>query len=758
MSAPHRFHPARLFLLAAVAVLTTCREDSNPQAPHIAPPPPELALTPGATAVLVGAGDIASCSSTGDEQTAQLLRGIAGTVFTAGDNASPNGSSADYKNCYDPTWGTEKARTRPAPGDVEYNTKNASGYFNYFGGAAGQKNKGYYSYDLGAWHIMVLNSNLNMSTGSAQEVWLKNDLATSTAQCKLAYWHLPRFFSGVSTIRSALKPVWDDLYAAGVELVINAHSGNYERFAPQTPDGVADPTNGIREIIVGTGGLRHFSFGSIAQNSEVRDNTSSGVLKLTLNDGSYTWEFIPIPGDPFVDSGSGACHAGPPPVAVPGGPYQGEAGTAVQFDGSGSSDPQGNTPLTYAWDFGDGATGTGAKPTHTYAANGTYTVTLTVTNTKGVASAPATTTATVQNFPPTVDAGPDLTTHVGEAVNVTVHFHDPGVDGPWTYTVAWGDGAQSNGSVATQDPFIVSHSYASLGRDSVRVTVTDAAGAAGADSLAVTVQELGTTVVLVGAGDIASCNTDRDELTAQILDTVPGTVFTAGDDAYPNGTAADYANCYNPTWGRHKARTRPALGNHEYNTGNATASFDYYGDLVGPRDKGYYSYELGDWHIIVLNDNNQFVPITAGSVQEQWLKSDLAANTKQCTLAIWHQPKYYSWATDGTVDFPSRKILWDDLYAANADLVLNGHKHQYERFAPQTPTGAPDPASGIREIIVGTGGESSVTPTNLIAPNSEVRAATFGVLKLTLSPGAYSWKFIPMSGLTFTDSGSGTCH
>jgi len=264
--------------------------------------------------------------------------------------------------------------------------------------------------------------------------------------------------------------------------------------------------------------------------------------------------------------------------------------------------------------------------------------------------------------------------------------------------------------------------------------------------------------VLVGAGDIASCNTNRDELTAQILDTIPGTVFTAGDDAYPNGTAADYANCYDPTWGRHKARTRPALGNHEYNTGNATASFDYYGDLVGPRDKGYYSYELGDWHIIVLNDNNQFVPMTAGSVQELWLKSDLAANTKQCTLAIWHQPKYYSWATDGTVDFPSRKIFWDDLYAANADLVLNGHKHQYERFAPQTPTGASDPARGIREIIVGTGGESSVTPTNLVAPNSEVRAATFGVLKLTLSPGAYSWKFIPMSGLTFTDSGSGTCH
>src|SRR5713101_5440455 len=168
MPAPHRFPPARLFLLAAVVVLTTCQDDRNPQAPVMAPPPPVFATTAGSL-VLVGAGDIASCSSTGDAATALLLQGIAGTVFTVGDNASPNGSSADFKNCYNPTWGSEKPRTRPAPGDVEYNTKNASGYFNYFGAAAGQKNKGYYSYDLGAWHIVVLNSNLDMSVGSAQE-------------------------------------------------------------------------------------------------------------------------------------------------------------------------------------------------------------------------------------------------------------------------------------------------------------------------------------------------------------------------------------------------------------------------------------------------------------------------------------------------------------------------------------------------------------------------------------------------------------
>src|SRR2546430_2656840 len=164
MSALHRMPPARLCFLVTVLLLTTCRDDQNPQAPVMAPPPPAFAIT-AEPVVLVGAGDIASCTSTGDEQTAQLLRGIAGTVFTVGDNASPNGSSADYKNCYNPTWGTEKARTRPAPGDVEYNTRNASGYFKYFGPAAGQKNKGYYSYHLGALPIMVLHSNLHISTG-----------------------------------------------------------------------------------------------------------------------------------------------------------------------------------------------------------------------------------------------------------------------------------------------------------------------------------------------------------------------------------------------------------------------------------------------------------------------------------------------------------------------------------------------------------------------------------------------------------------
>jgi len=265
-------------------------------------------------------------------------------------------------------------------------------------------------------------------------------------------------------------------------------------------------------------------------------------------------------------------------------------------------------------------------------------------------------------------------------------------------------------------------------------------------------------VVFVGAGDIASCKNDRDEMTARILDTIPGEVFTAGDDAYSNGSAADYQNCYNPTWGRHKNRTHPALGNHEYVLGNADASFDYWGAQVGPRGKGYYSFDLGAWHIIVLNDNNSYVKISKGSPQELWLQADLAASTKQCTLAIWHQPLYYSWSADGSSYLFNRKQAWIDLYNAGAELVINGHYHQYERFTPMRPDSVVDQVRGIREIIAGTGGESPAVPNNTVAVNSEVRAVTFGVLKLTLGPGWYTWQFIAIPGYSFTDSGSGTCH
>lgn len=260
-------------------------------------------------AVLVGAGDIADCSSGGDEATATLLNGISGTVFTAGDNAYPDGAAADFSLCYEPSWGRHKARTRPSPGNHDYRTSGASAYYSYFGGNAGPSGRGYYSYDLGDWHIVSLNSNISMSAGSAQETWLRADLAASTKRCTLAYWHHPRFSSSSNHgNQPETQPLWEALYDAGAEIVISAHDHTYERFAPQTPTGTANSSRGIREFVVGTGGRDLYGFGTAQPNSEVRNNDTFGVLKLTLGSGTYAWQFLSVAGSSFTDSGTGACH------------------------------------------------------------------------------------------------------------------------------------------------------------------------------------------------------------------------------------------------------------------------------------------------------------------------------------------------------------------------------------------------------------------------------------------------------------------
>jgi len=269
---------------------------------------------PAGTEILVGAGDIASCSSNGDELTANVLDGITGTVFTLGDNAYQSGSSTEYTNCYGSSWGRHKARTRPSPGNHEYLTSGAAGYFGYFGSAAGTAGQGYYSYNLGEWHIIVLNSNSGCSTigcgaGSPQEQWLRADLAANTKACVLAYWHHPRFNSGLEHgNNTSVGAFWMALYQYGADIVLNGHEHTYERFAPQNPSGQADP-NGIREFVVGSGGNGHYSFKTVAEpNSEVRNNTAYGVLKLELSAGSYKWQFVPAAGSSFTDSGSGSCH------------------------------------------------------------------------------------------------------------------------------------------------------------------------------------------------------------------------------------------------------------------------------------------------------------------------------------------------------------------------------------------------------------------------------------------------------------------
>ena len=259
-------------------------------------------------ATLVGAGDIASCTSSGDEATAKLLDEIEGTVFTAGDNAYPNGSATDYSLCYHPSWGRHKARTRPVPGNHEYLTVGGGGYFGYFGAAAGDPAKGYYSYDVGRWHIIALNSNAAVSAGSPQEQWLRQDLADHPATCTLAIWHHPRFSSARHGSSAALIPLWQALYDGGADVVISAHDHTYERFAPQTPDGVLDLARGLREFVVGTGGASLYEFNAPAPNSEVRHNATRGVLKLTLYPDRYEWQFVPVKGASFTDTGSASCH------------------------------------------------------------------------------------------------------------------------------------------------------------------------------------------------------------------------------------------------------------------------------------------------------------------------------------------------------------------------------------------------------------------------------------------------------------------
>jgi acid phosphatase type 7 len=268
--------------------------------------------------------------------------------------------------------------------------------------------------------------------------------------------------------------------------------------------------------------------------------------------------------------------------------------------------------------------------------------------------------------------------------------------------------------------------------------------------------------VLVGAGDIASCkNPEGARATAKLIEQIPGTVFAAGDLAYEKGSAEDFKNCYGPSWGRFKDRTKPALGNHEYEEPTASGYFQYWGAQAGPAGKGFYSYDLGAWHIVVMN-TNCFVPNLGGcgegSPQEKWLKEDLAKHPNACILAYGHHALFSSGVFKKHAVHPELKQLWEDLYAAHADLVLAGHEHSYERFALQDPEGNADPVHGIREIVAGTGGRSHDL-IGFATPNSEIRDwDTFGVLKLTLSPWKYTWEFIPEEGKSFRDSGSGVCH
>jgi ketosteroid isomerase-like protein len=288
-----------------VVKLATSAPTSTHTATPIVPPTDTLTPTPteSGSVVLVGAGDIANCNRNQDEQTAQLLDTISGTVFTAGDNAYVDGSYTEYINCYDPTWGRHKSRTKPSPGNHEYLTSGAAGYFQYFNNIPS-----YYAYDLGTWRIYSLNSEIDVSLSSAQIAWLSNDLAANPRQCVVAYWHKPRWSSGTNHGDSmSTQAIWQLLYDAGAELVVNGHEHHYERFSEMNASGTA-VLQGLREIVVGTGGAPLYPFGTPKSASQVRNNTTYGVLKLTLHSTSYDWQFVPIAGSTFTDSGSDDCR------------------------------------------------------------------------------------------------------------------------------------------------------------------------------------------------------------------------------------------------------------------------------------------------------------------------------------------------------------------------------------------------------------------------------------------------------------------
>ena len=350
----------------------------------------------------------------------------------------------------------------------------------------------------------------------------------------------------------------------------------------------------------------------------------------------------------------------------------------------------------------------------------------------------------------------------GAPLQLEATFQDTASKGsPWSYTIDWGDGANSNGTKSSITPITETHAFASEASYSVKITVTNHLGAAGTASVPVTAMA----PVILAAGDVSDCTRTSDDSVANLLDTLEGVVMPLGDNAYESGTPQQYADCYGPTWGRQKGRTHPVAGNHDYYDTSSTGAigpygyFGYFGAAAGDPAKGYYDYAIGSWLVIVLNTGSDSPPnYAAGSPQEQWLRAELASHSQQCVVAMWHHPRFSSIAGRAPIR-PEVGPLWDALYQYGADLVLNGHDHAYQRFAPQKPDGTLDATFGIREIAVGTGGGETLYDLGPTVPNLEVRNnTTHGVLKLTLRAGGYDWRFIPVPGETFTDSGTGTCH
>lgn len=301
--------------------------------------------------------------------------------------------------------------------------------------------------------------------------------------------------------------------------------------------------------------------------------------------------------------------------------------------------------------------------------------------------------------------------------------------------------------------------WAQAGQHTVRIELEGTSGRPRVDVDAFVVIGPPRSETLVGAGDIGMCGRTAPELTAQLVESVDGIVYTTGDNAYPSGTAAEFTNCYDPSWGRFRKRTRPSPGNHDYATSGARPYYDYFGDNAGIDRRGWYSYEAGTWRVYSLNSeacgsgNNQCVP---GAAQYEWLRRDLLNNAHRCVIAYWHRPRFSSGHHGGS---DRTDAITQLLYDLDADVILAGHDHTYERLSRVDPNGRPDAERGIRHFVIGTGGAGLYRFEKPPLSITETRQSdVHGVLRLDLHRGGYEWQFMPTVADTYSDSGSGSCH
>ncbi|WP_431899936.1 proprotein convertase P-domain-containing protein [Nonomuraea sp. bgisy101] len=399
-----------------------------------------------AEVVVAGAGDI--CGSACAD-TAKLITGTIkpAAVFTTGDNAYESGKLSEYNGAYKQTWGAFFDKTYPTPGNHEYKTSGASGYFDYYGARAGARGKGYYSWDIGDWHFIALNSNISMSAGSAQEQWLRQDLTANTKPCTAAYLHHPLYNVGNHGAATDTRPLWKALYDHKADLMLAGHDHNYQRWAPQDHQGNADP-NGVREILVGTGGRSFYSLSSSnPPNLQAKNANTHGVLRLTLSSSGYRFDFVPIAGRTFTDSGSATCHkagsttpdfglsAQPSALSVAPGASATSTVRVASLDGFA-----GTAQLTVSG-RPSGVTATISPASVTVGSGGTAEATLTVSVAAGTPAGSHTLTVTGTSGSLTRSAAVGLT--IGGGGGTTVFSDDFETDKGWTVNPGGSDTATS---------------------------------------------------------------------------------------------------------------------------------------------------------------------------------------------------------------------------------------------------------------------------------------------------------------------------